>query len=209
VPFIGRNALSDLTSSRSDLCIVGLLKEAAARTVSAGDSSLAGIAHPREIRTLKSQRCKLLLSPFEFLNYTKTAKYEALEKNALSEPRMPALDNLKYSRDSRKAPLYWQIFGRSIDGEIGVRVSLAEGEELGSNLLQVLHRRPTELGGLGWVAGALPAPSLRIEGRETAILPRRRPLAAKIRAGCATTSKLWPLPRSADRRPLAQLKGGP
>jgi hypothetical protein len=86
---------------------------------------------------------------------------------------------------------------------------LVEGEELGSNLLQVLHRRPTELGGLGWVAGALPAPSLRIEGRETAILPRRRPLAAKIRAGCATTSKLWPLPRSADRRPLAQLKGGP
>lgn len=79
---------------------------------------------------------------------------------------------------------------------------VAEGEELGSNLLQVLHRRPTELGGLGWVAGALPAPSLRIEGRETAILPRRQPLAAKIRAGCATTSKLWPLPRSADRRPL-------
>jgi len=91
---------------------------------------------------------------------------------------------------------------------LGFRKVLAEGEELGSNLLQVLHRRPTELGGLGWVAGALPAPSLRIEGRETAILPRRRPLAAKIRASCATTSKLWPLPRSADRRPLAQLKGG-
>jgi hypothetical protein len=35
---------------------------------------------------------------------------------------------------------------------------LVEGEELRSNLLQVLHRRPTELGGLGWVAGALPAP---------------------------------------------------
>jgi hypothetical protein len=34
---------------------------------------------------------------------------------------------------------------------------VAEGEELGSNLLQALHRRPTELGGLGWVAGALPA----------------------------------------------------
>jgi hypothetical protein len=50
-------------------------------------------------------------------------------------------------------------------------------------------------------------PSLRIEGCETAILPWRRPLAAKIRAGCrATTSKQWPLPRSADRRPLAQLK---
>lgn len=33
---------------------------------------------------------------------------------------------------------------------------LAEGEELGSNLLQVLQRRPTELVGLGWVAGAPP-----------------------------------------------------
>jgi hypothetical protein len=51
-------------------------------------------------------------------------------------------------------------------------------------------------------------PSLRIEGCETASLPWRGPLAAKIRAGCRATSKLWPLPRSADRRPLAQLKGG-
>src|ERR1700676_4218881 len=34
---------------------------------------------------------------------------------------------------------------------------MAEGEELGSNLLQVLHRRPTELGGLGKVARAAPA----------------------------------------------------
>jgi hypothetical protein len=34
---------------------------------------------------------------------------------------------------------------------------VAEGEELGSNLLQVLHRRPTELGGLGKIARAAPA----------------------------------------------------
>jgi hypothetical protein len=48
---------------------------------------------------------------------------------------------------------------------------LAEGEELGSNLLQVLHRRPTELGGLGEVArAAQPSP-----GCETAILPRAAP----------------------------------
>jgi len=43
--------------------------------------------------------------------------------------------------------------------------NLAEGEELGSNLLQVLHRRPTELGGLGWVAGG---------GHPTALPPDRR-----------------------------------
>jgi len=34
---------------------------------------------------------------------------------------------------------------------------LAEGEELGSNLLRVLYRRPAELGGLGKVARAAPA----------------------------------------------------
>src|SRR6202048_2544565 len=48
---------------------------------------------------------------------------------------------------------------------------LAEGEELGSNLLQVLHRRPTELGGLGKVARAA-QPSPGCQGCETAILPR-------------------------------------
>jgi hypothetical protein len=46
-------------------------------------------------------------------------KYEALEKNAVSEPKMSQLDNLKYSRHSRKASLYWEIFGLFIDGEIG------------------------------------------------------------------------------------------
>jgi hypothetical protein len=34
---------------------------------------------------------------------------------------------------------------------------MAEGEELESNLLLVLHRRPAELGGLGKVARAGPA----------------------------------------------------
>jgi hypothetical protein len=45
-------------------------------------------------------------------------KYEALEKNAVSEPKMPQLGNLQYSRISRKASLYWEIFGLFIDGEI-------------------------------------------------------------------------------------------
>jgi|HubBroStandDraft_6_1064221.scaffolds.fasta_scaffold1008671_2 hypothetical protein len=67
-------------------------------------------------------------------------KYEALEKNAVSEPKMPPLGNLKYSRNSRKASLYWEIFGLFIDGEIRLPVRVAEGEELGSNLLRVFHR---------------------------------------------------------------------
>jgi hypothetical protein len=47
------------------------------------------------------------------------SKYEALEKNAVSEPKMQQLGNLKYSRSSRKVPLYWEIFGLYIDGETG------------------------------------------------------------------------------------------
>jgi hypothetical protein len=49
-------------------------------------------------------------------------KYEALEKNAVSAPKMPPLGNLKYSRNSRKASFYWEIFGLFIDGEIWLPV---------------------------------------------------------------------------------------
>jgi hypothetical protein len=39
---------------------------------------------------------------------------------------MPQLANLKYSRNSRKAPLYWEIFGLFIKGEVGATVLVAE-----------------------------------------------------------------------------------
>jgi hypothetical protein len=84
------------------------------------------LARPREIRTAGIVRCKLLLSPFTFLNYTKWTKYEALEKNAVSEPKMAQLRNLRYRRNYRKAPFYWEIFGLPDDREIGMLVSLAE-----------------------------------------------------------------------------------
>jgi hypothetical protein len=54
-----------------------------------------------------------------FLNYTKMTKYEALEKNAISALKIAQLGNLKYSRISRKASLYWEILGLFIDGKIG------------------------------------------------------------------------------------------
>ncbi len=91
-------------------------------------SSLVPLARPREIRTAAIVRCKLLLSPFTFLNYTKQTKYEAQEKNAVSKPKMPQLGNLKYSRNSRKVPLYWEIFGLFIRGEIEAPVLVAERE---------------------------------------------------------------------------------
>jgi hypothetical protein len=49
---------------------------------------------------LRNLHCKLPLWHLIFLNYT--AKYEALEKNAVSELKM---QQLQYSRLSRKAPL--------------------------------------------------------------------------------------------------------
>ena len=82
-------------------------------------SSLVALARSREIRTLKNLSCELSLWPLTFLNYTKMTKYEALEKNDVSEPKMPQLGNLQYSRNCRKAPLYWEIFGLFIGGEIG------------------------------------------------------------------------------------------
>jgi len=50
----------------------------------------------------KNLRCELSLWPLTFLNYTKMTKYEALEKNAVSEPEMPQSGDLHYSRNSRK-----------------------------------------------------------------------------------------------------------
>ena len=44
------------------------------------------------------------LWPLTFLNYTKMTKYEALEKNAVSEPKMPQPGNLKCSRNFEKPP---------------------------------------------------------------------------------------------------------
>lgn len=52
---------------------------------------------------------------------------------------MAQLRNLRYRRNYRKAPFYWEIFGLPDDREIGMLVSLAEGEDLGSNLLRVFQ----------------------------------------------------------------------
>jgi hypothetical protein len=66
-----------------------------------------------------------------------------LEKNVVSEPKYRNSGNLKYSGNSRNAPLRLKIFGLFVNGEIKMRASLADGEELGSNLLHV-HANVTE-----------------------------------------------------------------
>ena len=84
-------------------------------------STLVALARPREIRTLKNQRCKLPLWPLTFLNYTKMTKYEALEKNAVSEPKMPKLGDLQYSRNSRKAHFIGRFSTYSLMEKLGGR----------------------------------------------------------------------------------------
>jgi hypothetical protein len=46
-------------------------------------------------------------------------KYEALEKNAVSEPEMPQLGDLHYSRNSRKPHFIGRFSALFIDGKIG------------------------------------------------------------------------------------------
>src|SRR5258706_11362893 len=46
-----------------------------------------------------------------------------------------------------KSPHYWEILSLLIDGEMQAAVSLAEGEELGSNLLHVGQRTPANSAG--------------------------------------------------------------
>jgi hypothetical protein len=76
----------------------------------------------RERLELRNLRRKLPLWHLIFSNYTKMTTYEVLEKNAVSETKMPPLGNLKYSHNSRKASLYWEIFGLFIAGEIRLPV---------------------------------------------------------------------------------------
>jgi hypothetical protein len=74
-------------------------------------------------------------------------KYEALEKNAVSEPEMPQLENLQYSPIRRNGSLCWGIFGLSHGPQCKDRAMVAEGEELGSNLLRVAQSSPWAPGG--------------------------------------------------------------
>jgi hypothetical protein len=60
-----------------------------------GSSLFLGRA--REIRTQWSWGCKLSHWRLDFLNHTKTIRYEALEKKAVSEPKIRYVNTLQYS----------------------------------------------------------------------------------------------------------------
>jgi hypothetical protein len=65
-------------------------------------------------------------------------KYEASEKNAVPRLQRRVLTISSTAATLEKALLYWEIFGSFIGGEIGALRLVAEGEELGSNLLRVV-----------------------------------------------------------------------
>ena len=81
----------------------------------------------------------VFLWPCTFPNYTKTTKYEALEKNAVSAPKTPQLGDLHLKPSPSKSPLCWEIFGLILGGEIWASVVVAERV----SALSVVLQRPT------------------------------------------------------------------
>jgi hypothetical protein len=129
-------------------------------------------------------------------NRTEWAESRGLERNGPSENNGEILPVVSPELKLQNNYGYWTQLPTRLPGEHTTLGKLAEGEELGSNLLQVLHRRPRSWAGWARSQGRT-QPSPR--GCEKAILARGGSWAAKIRAGCrATTSKLWLLPPSAD-----------
>ena len=92
-------------------------------------SILVALARSREIRTLRNLSCELSLWPLTFLNYTKMTKYEALEKNAVSEPEMPQPGDLHYSRNSRKPHFIGRFSAYSLMEKLGGRNEWRRGRD--------------------------------------------------------------------------------
>jgi hypothetical protein len=95
------------------------------------------LARRRKIRTLSKLQRKLLRSPFGFQHCTKMTKYEALEKNVVSNRKLPSLRQSLVRSVTQKVSVCWGFWGWSTVIDSRLPGSMAEGEELGSNLLRV------------------------------------------------------------------------
>jgi hypothetical protein len=73
---------------------------------------------------------------------------------------MPQLSNLKYSCSYRNTPTYWGFSAYPSMEKSGRRIWVAEGEELGSNLLRVIQSSPRGPGGLRRSSGMAPPPEI-------------------------------------------------
>ena len=92
---------------------------------------------------------KLLRPPFSFQNCTKMTKYEALEKNAVSNRKLSSLRQSLVRSVTQKVSVCWGFRGWSTELDGRLPRLLAEGEELGSNLLHVGQRTPASSNGSG------------------------------------------------------------
>ena len=98
---------------------------------------------------------KLLRSPFTFQNYTKMTKYEALEKNVVSNHKLPSLRQSLVRSFTWNVSVCWGFWGGSTELNSRLPGSMAEGEELGSNLLHVGQGTAASSGGRGsWQSAA-------------------------------------------------------
>src|SRR5258708_21068643 len=92
------------------------------------------LARRREIRTLSKLERKLLRSPLGFQNCTKTAKYEALEKNVVSNGKWPSFRQSQVRSFTWKVSICWGFWGWSTEFDCSLPRSMPEGDELESNL---------------------------------------------------------------------------
>jgi hypothetical protein len=88
---------------------------------------------------------------------------------------MPQLSNLKYSCSYRNTPIYWGFSAHPSMKKSGRRIWVAEGEELGSNLLRVTQSSLGDPGGLGRFFGKGPPPEVACSSLKGARpIPRSR-----------------------------------
>jgi hypothetical protein len=103
----------------------------------------------QRIRTLCKLHRKLLRPPFSFQNCTKMTKYEALEKNVVSNRKLSSLRQSLVRSVSQKVSVCWGFWGWSTELDSRLPWLMAEGEELGSNLLHGAHSSLWGSGGSG------------------------------------------------------------
>jgi hypothetical protein len=86
------------------------------------------LARRRKIRTLSKLQRKLLRSPFGFQNCTKMTKYEALEKNVVSNRKLPSLRQSLVRSVTQKVSVCWGFWGWSTVIDSRLPRSMAERE---------------------------------------------------------------------------------
>src|SRR5258708_25515901 len=84
------------------------------------------LARRRKIRTMSKLERKLLRSPLGFQNCTKTAKYEALEKNVVSNGKWPSFRQSPVRSFTWKVSICWGFWGWSTEFDSRLPRSMAD-----------------------------------------------------------------------------------